>query len=83
MDRFVTLEDALRCTVLTAKEQPSQVPEAPAGWLERAEAALAFEDDAQISAEARAIVRAHALYRAEPEMKAWLYELRIAVRDAG
>ena len=81
MDKFITVEDALRSAVLTAQEQPGQVPEAPVGWLERATAALDAEDEDRISVEAHAIVRAHALYRAEPDIKGWLYDLRIAVRD--
>jgi len=82
MAKFITIEEALRCAVLTAQEQPGQVPDAPAGWLERAQAALDAEDEDRIVVEAHAIVRAHALYRAETDVKAWLYDLRTAVRDA-
>lgn len=82
MAKFITIEDALRTAVLTAQEQPCQVPEAPVGWLDRASAALVTADAERINAEAHEIVRAHSLYRAEPDVKGWLYELRIAMRDA-
>jgi hypothetical protein len=82
MAQFITIEDALRCAVLTAQEQPGQVSDAPAGWLERAQAALDAEDEDRIRVEAHAIMHAHALYRAEPDVKGWLYDLRMAVRDA-
>ena len=82
MAKFITIEDALRSAVLTAQGQPRHVPEAPAGWLERATAALDAEDESQISVEAHAITRAHALYRAGPDVMGWLYDLRMAVREA-
>ncbi|MCE3605427.1 hypothetical protein LXA47_17720 [Massilia sp. P8910] len=83
MAQFITVEAALRSpAVLTAQEQPGQLPDAPGGWLEGAKAALDVEDKDQISVEAHTIVRAHTLYLAQPEIKGWLFDLRNAVQDS-
>jgi len=82
MAQFITIEDALRNAVRIAQERPKQMPAAPAGWLERARAALDAKDEDRISVEAHEIVRAHTLHLAEPDTNGWLYDLRMAVRDA-
>lgn len=82
MAHNVSVEDALRCAVLTAQEQPGQVPEAPAGWLQQAQEALDAEDEGRISIAADTILLAHCQYRADFDIKGWLFDLRRAVRDA-
>jgi len=80
MAQIPTMEEALTCAVETAKEQPGQVPEAPAGWIEQAQAALDSEDEAQVAACAETIVRAHSQYKADFDVKGWLFDLRQAAR---
>lgn len=80
MAEIITVEDALRCAVRTAQEQPGQVPEAPPGWIELAQAALDDEDGSKISIAADTILLAHAQFRAEFDIRGWLYDLRNAVR---
>lgn len=82
MDRIVSVADALRCAIQTAQEQPREVPEAPAGWAAAAQTALDAGDAEQIQACADQILRAHGQYRAEFDIKGWLYDLRNAVRNA-
>ena len=76
MSKLPTLRAALQCAIDTAKEQPREVPECPAGWLARAEAAVAGPNDALVELRAREIAGAHTQYPAEFDRKAWLYELR-------
>ncbi|KVD92933.1 hypothetical protein WS63_07820 [Burkholderia stagnalis] len=82
MERVVSIEDALRGAVHTAEEQPRELPAVPHGWLLQAKAALAAEDQAGIRIAADTILMAHSQYRAESDIKGWLYELRNAVRAA-
>lgn len=82
MDRIVSVADALRSAVQTAQEQPREVPAAPEGWLVNAQRALETENDAQIQACAGEILRAHSQYRAEFDVKGWLFDLRNAVHKA-
>jgi hypothetical protein len=82
MDRIVSVAVALRCAVQTAQEQPREVPAAPEGWLARAQHAVDTENDDQIQACAGEILRAHSQYRAEFDVKGWLFDLRNAVHKA-
>ncbi|MGA3979020.1 hypothetical protein ACI2UK_24495 [Ralstonia nicotianae] len=82
MAHIATVGDALRSAVLTVQEQPNQVPEAPPGWLQQAQAALDDEDDGRISIAADTILLAHRQYRADFDIMGWLYDLRNAVRAA-
>lgn len=72
----ITLDAALRCALLTLKEQPTVVPAAPLGWHEMAEAALATSDADAMTACAREIASAHSQYRADFGIKGWLFDLR-------
>lgn len=78
MTRVISLRDALRCAVLTAQDQPREVPNAPPGWLADATRVLADEDAEGIRVQALAVSRAHNQYRAEFDIKGWLYDLRNA-----
>ena len=78
MAKVPSLEDALRSAVSTAQEQPGQVPAAPLGWVKEAQAALEAEDAASISIAVDTILLAHAQYRADFDIKGWLYDLRNA-----
>ena len=82
MDRIVSVTAALRCAVQTAQEQPREVPAAPEGWLAKAQQALDAGDEFQIQACAGEILRAHSQYRAEFDVKGWLFDLRSAVYKA-
>jgi len=82
MERIVTIADAIRCAIQTAQEQPREVPAAPAGWVDVAQAALDGGDALQIRAAADVILSAHSQYRAEFDVKGWLYDLRNAVHAA-
>ena len=73
------IDEALRCAVSTAETQPSAVPACPDGWLERARAAADSDDREAIRACAEEIWKAHHGYRAEFDIKGWLYELRISI----
>jgi hypothetical protein len=77
--RVVSLRDALYCAILTAQDQPREVPEAPAGWLEEAVRVVDVGDEDGIRVQAVAISRAHNQYRAEFDVKGWLYDLRNAL----
>ncbi len=74
---MTTLDEALRCAVNTAKEQPGEVPERTPDWIERAQAALEAEDEDAILACANEIRNAHSQYRADFDVKGWLYDLRL------
>lgn len=74
---MTTLDEALRCAVDTAKEQPAEVPERAPDWIERAQTALDAEDAEAILACANEIRKAHSQYRAEFDVKGWLYDLRL------
>lgn len=76
MAEQLTLEDALRCAVLTASEERAEVPEAPAGWAARAQAALDTEDAAEILDCATQIAMVHSQYSADWDHKGWLFDLR-------
>jgi len=76
MPTVTTLESALRCAVITAIERHSQVPAAPLGWVEQAQAALDAGDTAAMSICADTILLAHSQYRAEFDVKGWLFDLR-------
>lgn len=78
MATIPSIEDALRAAIKTALEQPGQVPEAPAGWLQRAQGALDTQDHQAITDAAVEICRAHSQYRADFDVKGWLYDLRNA-----
>ena len=82
MAEIVSVEDALRSAVRTAQEQPGQVPVAPQGWVEQAQAALDVEDEGRISVAVGTILLAHSQYRADFDIKGWLYDLRNAVSAA-
>lgn len=82
MDRIVSVAAALQCAVQTLNEQPREVPVAPAGWAVKAQAALARGDNDQIQVCAGEILSAHAQYRAEFDVKGWLFDLRNAVWKA-
>lgn len=82
MAEILSVEDALRSAVRTAQEQPGQAPAAPQGWVEQAQAALDEEDEGRISVAADTILLAHSQYRADFDIKGWLYDLRNAVRAA-
>lgn len=68
----------LRSAVRAAQEQPGQVPAVPQGWVEQARAALDAEDAGRISIAVDTILLAHSQYRADFDIKGWLYELRNA-----
>lgn len=76
MTNLPKLRAALQCAIDTAKDQPREVPELPAGWLARAEAAVANSDDALVESLAREIASAHSQFPAEFDRKGWLYDLR-------
>ena len=76
MPAAITLESALRCAVITATEQRREVPEVPDGWVEQAQAALDASDEAAMSVCADTILLAHSQYRAEFDVKGWLFDLR-------
>ena len=78
MSTVPTIEEALRCAVATAKEQPSEVPARSSGWIEQADATLESGDAVSILNCANAIRRAHVQYRADFDLKGWLYDLRNA-----
>lgn len=80
MAHTISVVDALRCAVLTAQEQPGQVPEAPSGWLQQAQDALDAQDVGRINTAVDAVLRAHNQYRADFDIKGWLFDLRNAVR---
>lgn len=82
MDRIVSVTAALQCALTTLNEQPREVPAAPAGWAVKAQAALDGADSDQILVCAGEILSAHAQYRAEFDVKGWLFDLRNAVRQA-
>ena len=82
MERIISVAAALRCAVQTAQEQPREVPEAPAGWVAKAQAAVDTNNEEQVQACAREILSAHSQYRAEFDVKGWLFDLRNAVRQA-
>jgi hypothetical protein len=82
MERIISVADALRCAVQTAQEQPREVPAAPAGWRAKAQAALDNKNHEQVQACASEILSAHSQYRAEFDVKGWLFDLRNAVRKA-
>jgi len=48
MSTVPTIEEALRCAVATAKEQPGEVPACPANWINQAQAALESGDAVSI-----------------------------------
>lgn len=74
-----SIEDALRCAVDTATHQRHEVPNAPGGWILRANAALHDEDEAAMKLAADDILAAHGQYRADFDVKGWLFDLRNAV----
>lgn len=76
MPDVITLESALRCAVITATEQRHEVPEAPDGWGEQAQAAIDTGDEVAMSICADTILLAHSQYRAEFDVKGWLFDLR-------
>lgn len=82
MNRIVSVAAALQCAVQTLAEQPREVPAAPAGWAEKAQAALDARNDEQVGQCAREILTAHSQYRAEFDIKGWLFDLRNAVHSA-
>ena len=79
MSRVVSLRDALHCAVTTAHDQPREVPEMPAGWLDEAQRVVAVDDAEGIRTQCLVVARAHSQYRAEFDVKGWLYDLRIAL----
>jgi hypothetical protein len=70
------LKSALRSAINTATEQPIEVPECPSDWIARAQTALDATDDDAMLACAKEIQKAHSEYRAEFDVKGWLYGLR-------
>lgn len=79
---MTTIEQALRCAVNTAREQPAEVPYRSMAWIARAEAALDAADEAAIQACADDITLAHSQYRADFDEKGWLFDLRNLRFDA-
>lgn len=71
-----SLRTVLQCAVDTATDQRREVPEAPAGWLQAAQLALDSNDEPAMLECATTIARAHGQYRAEFDIKGWLYDLR-------
>lgn len=69
----------LQCAMDTLMVQPREVPQAPAGWLEKAQLALESDDEPAMLECALDIARAHAQYPAEFDDKGWLYDLRQAL----
>ena len=76
-----SISDALSAAVSTALTQPRQVPEAPEGWLQRAQFALDNDDPKQIKVEADLIRLSHAQYRADFDCLGWLFDLRNVLRE--
>lgn len=74
VDILVAFEHAIR----TAREQPGQVPEVSQEWLEQAESALRDKDYLRVYGLAGELIRAHAQYRADFDVRAWLFDLRNA-----
>lgn len=72
------LDEALRCAVETAKFQRSEVPELQEGWIANAESAINIDDQAAMAASADEILTAHIQYRADFDVKGWLFDLRLA-----
>lgn len=71
-----SLSTVLECAMDTLMIQPREVPQAPAGWLEKAQMALESDDEPAMLECALAITRAHGQYPAEFDDKGWLYDLR-------
>lgn len=70
------LRTVLQCAVDTATDQRREVPEIPLGWLTKAQLALdSFDEPAMLDC-ATTIAKAHGQYRAEFDVKGWLYDLR-------
>jgi hypothetical protein len=82
MNRIVSVAAALSCAVDTGRDQPRDVPAAPASWVAEAQAALESKDPVRVRACADAILSAHSQYRADFDVKGWLFDLRNAVRSA-
>ena len=76
MNRMDKLSFAVRCAIRTAKEQPGEVPELPDGWLERATSAISVPNARLIQACADELRSAHSQYRADFDIKGWLYDIR-------
>lgn len=82
MERILSVHDALNGALQTAHEQPREVPAVPDGWAAKAQAALDSQDAEQIQVCAREILASHSQYRAEFDVKGWLFDLRNAVHKA-
>ena len=70
------LETVIRCTIKTVQLCPNDLPQAPDGWLEMAEAALKSGDEAALMMAGLEMRVAHSQYRAEFDSRVALYELR-------
>jgi hypothetical protein len=82
MEKAISLVEAVRCALLTLEEQPAQVPQIPKGWAAKARAALNSKVTEEIKICALEIAKAHSQYRAEFDIKGWLFELRIAIEQS-
>lgn len=71
-----SLPAALRDTIQTAIDQPGEVPEMPPTWLTSAKVALQNEDFTAMRRCMESILKAHSQYRAEFDIKGWLFDLR-------
>jgi hypothetical protein len=72
------LDEALRGAVETAKYQRFEVPELPDGWIVQTEKALDLADPVAMAASADQILAVHSQYRADFDVKGWLFDLRLA-----
>ena len=73
---ITVLHSALACALLTLEDQPIELPEVPEGWAARAQKALDSYDNDAIIFCAREILSAHSQYRADFDIKGWLFDLR-------
>lgn len=71
---------AVKDAIETAADQPTTIPELPAGWIKKAEAALEQNSNAAIMDAAVELVEAHTGYRASWDYWPWLESLREVTR---
>lgn len=76
MSNIATLDAPLRCALRTLEAQPREVPQVTQGWADRAQAALDENDELAMTACSFEIARAHSQYRAEFDIRGWLFDLR-------
>lgn len=71
---------AVKDAIETAAEQPTTIPELPADWIKKAQAALDQNSSIAVMDTAVELVEAHAGYRASWDHWPWLEALRDATR---